>query len=138
VPAAPDHPDATSTYREDLIDMATHTLHAALDSASTAAITAVSAVLFRLRDDTPGTHGIGRRLAAALGDFGDSGEVDPQLVAEVLDAPDAVRVVRSALLAARTPDSAALVDALAEELGAAHMLAVEASPPAPDTLPEGW
>jgi len=138
VPTAPDHPDATSTYREDLIDMATHTLHAALDSASTPAITAVSAVLFRLRDDTPGTHGIAGRLAAALGDFGDSGEVDPQLVAEVLEAPDAVRVARSALLAARTPDSAALLDALLDELDAAHMLAVEASPPAPDTLPEGW
>jgi len=25
-----------------------------------------------------------------------------------------------------------------EELDAAHMLAVEASPPAPDTMPEGW
>jgi len=121
-----------------VIDMATHNLHAALDSASTPAITAVSAVLFRLRDDTPGTHGIAGRLAAALGDFGDSGEVDPQLVAEVLEAPDAVRVARSALLAARTPDSAALLDALLDELDAAHMLAVEASPPAPDTLPEGW
>jgi len=121
-----------------VIDMATHNLHTALDSASTPAITGVSAVLFRLRDDTPATHGIARRLAAALGDFGDSGVVDPQLVAEVLEAPVAVRVVRSALLAARTPDSAALLDALLDELDAAHMLAVEASPPAPDTMPEEW
>jgi len=74
----------------------------------------------------------------ALADPEETGTLDADLVHAVIAAePMITATVLTRLQQARTPDSAALVDALLAELTAAQT-AADAMAAVPDTLPEEW
>ena len=102
--------------------MSTVQLRLAVDTAPVTAIAAVSGVLFKMRDHSPGVAHLGNRMALALADMEGTGEVDPQLVSELFETPLLLNTVTELLTTCKehNPESVGLVDALLGELEAAR------------------